>query len=40
MPAIERIIQMYKALNEYFASVECFKILNDFFENPLGEIWF
>lgn len=40
MPAVERILQMFKPLKEYFASVECPTILKEFFENPLGEIWF
>jgi len=38
MPAVERILQMFKPLKEYFDSVECPTILKDFFENPLGEI--
>lgn len=43
MPAVERILRMYKPLQSYFLSLEnCPTILKQFFENPVGEIlmWF
>lgn len=40
MPAVERILQMFEPLKEYFGSIECPTILKDFFENPIGEVWF
>ena len=40
MPAVERILKMYKPLQTYFLSLEnCPTILKQFFGNPVGEIW-
>ncbi|KAF0717745.1 protein FAM200B-like [Aphis craccivora] len=40
MPAVERILQMFEPLKVYFESTECPTILKEFFENPVGEVWF
>jgi len=42
LSAIERVLQMYKPLKQYFETIESPTILKFFFKNPLGDIllWF
>ncbi|CAH0546166.1 unnamed protein product [Brassicogethes aeneus] len=40
LPAIERILKMYRALKSYFASQEkCPVLIKNFFEDPVNELW-
>ena len=40
MPAVERILQMFDALKEFYSAEEkCPVVLKQFFENPCSELW-
>lgn len=40
MPVIERVLQLYVPLKEYFLSIKkCPTVLKNFFENPSSEMW-
>lgn len=40
MPAVERVLQLFVPLKEYFLTNEkCPRLIKDFFENPAAELW-
>lgn len=38
MSAVEKILEMFEPLKEYFGAIKCPTILKDIFENPPSEI--